>query len=523
MSEPRLSKVTITLFWLALLGAWVVLLVTKRWGLGLLPESMVYVQAAKHFVSGQGLSVFSSAGTLQPMTAYPPLFPFVLSWGWFLGLDPYTWARFLNASLFGVNIFLAGLLAFTYTRKLYSAVLAACLLLGSVHILETHLVLLSRPLLMAGTLGFFLVLAMFLKNGTRRSFYAAVILAVVAAMTHTIGLLVIISGIVSFYILTPGTRGERVRRAFLFADFALLPSALWFGWKLINEAPSVWRIFHFHWPSLKQIYGSINTVSIWLLPKPMPDLLRWAALGLVIGVILALVRKLKLDRKSFPASSALALVLFLGIFLLVLLIKAFIVVDTGAISQFGLTVVWAILLILLAISWSGLLQQRNLPGRVRQVIVACLVLFVALTLARAVRSGAVFYKRGGGYSSTVWGKSEVVRNIRALDDVPVYTNDQAAFYYLAGRSSVQLPDSDQETLRFPSRAKVSDDFYRARGLAVIFYPSKENLQALDRIRLDTPLKRFMGDCLAAIYGVTRGNLKQGTCEQGNSEKPCGLR
>jgi hypothetical protein len=523
MSEPRLSKVTITLFWLALLGAWIVLLVTKRWGLGLLPESMVYVQAAKHFVSGQGLSVFSSAGTLQPMTAYPPLFPFVLSWGWFLGLDPYTWARFLNAGLFGANIFLAGFLAFTYTRKLHSAVLASCLLLGSVHILETHLMLLSRPVLMAGSLGFFLALALFLKSGTRRSFYAAVILAVVAAMTHTIGLLVIISGVVSFYILTPGTRGERLRRAFLFAGFALLPSAVWFGWKWVNEAPSVGRIFQLHWPSLEQVYGSINTVSIWLMPQPMPDPLRWAVLGLVIGVILALVRRLKLDRRSFPASSALAMVWFLGIFLVVLVIKAFTAVNVDAISHFGLTVVWAVLLVLLAISWSGLLQQKSLPGRVRLVIVAGLVLFVALTLVRAVRSGARFYKRGAGYSSKAWGGSEVVKNIRALDDVPVYTNDQAAFYYLTGRSSVQLPLSDQETLRFPSKVRVSDDFYRARGLAVIFHPFQENLQALDRIRLDVPLKRFMGDCLAVIYGVTRGNLKQGVCEQGNGEKPCGLR
>ena len=502
MNEPRLSKVTITLFWLSLLGAWMVLLVTKHWGLGLMPESIVYVQAAKNFVSGQGLSVFSGTGAFLPLTHFPPLFPFVLSWGWFLGMDAFTWARFLNAALFGVSIFLAGMLAFTYSRKLSSAVLAA-VLLGSVHIFETQVMLLSEPLLLAEALGFFLAFALFLNSKTRGAFYVAASFAAASGLTHAIGIILILSGGAAFQVLSSGEKGERSRRAFFFTVLALFPATLWFVCKQIYGAPAAAGAYRLHWPPLENVYVSINTVSSWLLPVRVPDGVRWAVLGLVIGVALALVRRNRSVARQRSSQAMLAPVWFLGTFLLASVIKGLSVVGTEALSHRGLVLVYVILFILLATNWYGLWRLESLSVIVRRVMFAGLIVFLGLTVLRSAQFGAAFYKHGVGYTSKAWAESLVVKNIRALDNVPVYTNDPEAFYYLTGRPAVMIPGSDQRSAYFPAAEKVSDDFNNSRAIAVIFLPSEDKRKFLAQAISVVQLTRFMGDNVADIYGVKR--------------------
>jgi MFS family permease len=462
---------------------------------------MVYVQAAKNFVSGQGLSVFSGTEAVRPLTQFPPLFPFVLSWGWFLGMDAFTWARFLNAALFGVNIFLAGMLAFTYSRKLSSAVLASVFLLISVHIFETHAMLLSTPLFLAEALGFFLAFSLFLKNKTRGSFYATLLLAAAAGLTHVIGFVLILSGTLAFLMLSSGELRERARRALFFAVCTLFPVILWQGWKQIFPAPSVAGYYQLHWPSWGSVHSAVNTVSSWLLPATVPDGVRWVVLGLAIGVVLALARRKENTTKPPSSQVGMALLLFLGISLVAVVVKGFLVRGGSALGHRDLVLVYAVLFVWLATNWHVLWDQVNLSAGVRRVILAGLIVFVGLTVFRSVHFGTVFYKSGAGYNSKAWVESQVVRNLRALDDVPVYTNDPMAVYYLTGRPAVMLPRCCQQLDNFPAVEKIADDFSRLRAVAVIFLPACDKGTALAQAIPAVQLTRFMGDNVADIYGV----------------------
>lgn len=501
MEEPRLSKVTITLFWLSLLGAWMVLLVTKHWGLGLGPESIVYVQAAKNFITGQGLSVFSGTGKALPLTQFPPLFPFLLSWGWFLGMDVYTWARFLHAALFGVNIFLAGMLAFTYSRKLSSAVLASVFLLFSVHIFEAHVMLLPTSLFLAEALGFLLALALFLKSNTRGSFYAALLLAVAAGLTHVMGVVLILSGTMALLLLSSRELGERVRRTSFFAVCTLFPVILWHVWKQIFPAPEGAGYYQLHWPSWGSLHSAINTVSCWLLPPTAPEGVRWVVLGLAIGVVFALARRKEATTTPQSSQVGLALLLFLGTSLAAVVVKGFLVRGGSSLGHCDLVLVYSVLFVLLATNWHVLWDQGNLSAGVRRVIIAGLIVFVGLTVFRSAHFGTGFYNSGAGYNSKAWVDSQVVRNLRALDDVPVYTNDPLAVYYLTGRPAVMLPRCCQQLNNFPAGEKIAGDFSRLRAVAVIFLPACDNGTALAQAIPAVQLERYMGDSVADIYGV----------------------
>jgi hypothetical protein len=498
----------VTLFWLALLGAWMVLFVTKRWGLELDPGSVFFVQAAKHLVSGQGLSLFSSSGTLQPMTGQLPLFPFVLSWGWFLGLDPFTWARFLNAGLFGASIFLAGMLAFACVRRMSSAVIAAILLLSSVHVFQAHLELSSEALFLAGALGCFLALSFFQRSGTRRSFYAAALLAAAAGVVRESGLLLIASGAAALFVLSPGGREARFRRAFFFTALAFIPLWLSLLWRMANGAQAFSLAQGFHWPGLAQVYGFINALSSRLLPGAAPDAVRWAVLGLVCGVLLVMVRRIKIDLGSWQARAMFAPACFIGLFLAAAFIRMFAAAGVGRCSSLA---VWAVLLVLLASGWPALWRQEWLHRRFKQAIVVCLVAFVALNMVRSVQLGRLFSRQGAGYGAKAWVTSQVVKNIRALDEVPVYTNDPLAFYYLTGRPAaifaVGCGCGDGgicgDKGPFPLVAQMIDDLQQRRALVVIFAGSKKGKDLLARISRDAPLERFMGDGVADIYGLKR--------------------
>src|SRR5512142_1231500 len=100
--SPRLISF-VFLGLLAAIGVALVLRATPE-GLGLSDDSIAYVAGARSMLAGQGYreAWLESNG---PVTHFPPAFSSVLAFiGWF-GLDPLRGARFLNASLFGLNIF----------------------------------------------------------------------------------------------------------------------------------------------------------------------------------------------------------------------------------------------------------------------------------------------------------------------------------------------------------------------------------------------------------------------------------
>src|SRR5512142_3559265 len=92
---------------LAVIGIAMVLQATPE-GLGLSDDSIGYIAGARSMLAGNGYREAWLASD-QPVTHFPPAFPAVLAFLGLFGLDPLRGARFLNASLFGLNIFVMGI------------------------------------------------------------------------------------------------------------------------------------------------------------------------------------------------------------------------------------------------------------------------------------------------------------------------------------------------------------------------------------------------------------------------------
>ena len=95
---------------IAIIGFISILLATS-WGAGVTPDATFYLQGAQNIADGLGyVWIDFCSGACKAITHWPPLFPFILSLGTHLDLEPLAGARWLNASLFAANILLTGLI-----------------------------------------------------------------------------------------------------------------------------------------------------------------------------------------------------------------------------------------------------------------------------------------------------------------------------------------------------------------------------------------------------------------------------
>src|SRR5947199_2924884 len=111
MSNQSLKAVVVIVF-LGVAGALIILLMTPH-GVGITPDSTVYLDAAASLSRGAGLNVWSNAGELTPLTHYPPLYSSLLALLGKAGATLEVSARLLNAILFAITILLVGLIATT--------------------------------------------------------------------------------------------------------------------------------------------------------------------------------------------------------------------------------------------------------------------------------------------------------------------------------------------------------------------------------------------------------------------------
>ena len=87
----------------ALLGGGV-LLHSSRWGLGLSPDSVVYIGAARSLLAGHGFTLPAESALFSPITHYPPLYSSLLAVTGSVAADPLNGAIWLNVAAFSVNI-----------------------------------------------------------------------------------------------------------------------------------------------------------------------------------------------------------------------------------------------------------------------------------------------------------------------------------------------------------------------------------------------------------------------------------
>ncbi len=83
---------------IASLGA-ITILVATRWGIGLSPDSIIYIAGARSFLSGSGFRIPSFQGVFEPVKHHAPFYSMFMALVGLLGVEVALTVRWFNAFL----------------------------------------------------------------------------------------------------------------------------------------------------------------------------------------------------------------------------------------------------------------------------------------------------------------------------------------------------------------------------------------------------------------------------------------
>ncbi|HID53936.1 MAG TPA: hypothetical protein EYP41_18100 [Anaerolineae bacterium] len=445
----RRRKVVITaVFILAFTGMGSLLLATRQ-GIGISPDSVVYIGAARNLADGAGLTVpFGGApGAANPMVSRAPFYAILIAGSGLAGIDPLAGARWINAFLFGANILLAGFLSFYLTRgAVWTAVFAAFLLMTSLTMLTIHAYAWSEAVFILLGFGGLFLLSRYLADGRFLWLLLAAVCIGLANFTRYAGLpFIAVSGLgILLFAKRPWLR--RLAHTAVFGILAALPLGLWFYRNTRVAGSAASRDLVFHPIGRRHIIQAVDTLAGWLLIPPVfPGVIKIGAIALLAGLVLLiawLARKQKQNNnvKDGPWYLSRLLALFILVYPAFLAVSISFLDANTPLDERILAPVFVAGIWLVVYNVQILLNASHGRRLIAIGVTAVALLFGVLYLLNAASWVRVSQGQGLGFSNRVWQDTEIEQAINQLPaDAVIYSNAPGIVYILTERPSTPLP------------------------------------------------------------------------------------
>jgi len=174
-------------------GFLIIFLFTRHGGIGIEPDSVVYITTAENFRNSGKLIDFTGS----PLVIFPSFYPLFLSCIILLtGLNPLAFAPYLNAILFALIIYLSGYImeSFSLRSKWYKRAVLICIVFSPA-LLEVYSMVWSETVFILLLLLFLIAIKKYFQSYSNKALIIAAILASIASVTRYAGISVILAGI----------------------------------------------------------------------------------------------------------------------------------------------------------------------------------------------------------------------------------------------------------------------------------------------------------------------------------------
>ncbi|MHC1732032.1 MAG: ArnT family glycosyltransferase [Bacteroidales bacterium] len=414
---------------ISILGTCILLLISLNFGAGVSVDSVGYISGAKSLVDGK---MFSNYGT------QPPLFPAIIAIvGVLFKIDPFEAARYLNSVIFGLNIFLSGVLLRRYTKIGTGPILLQLVFfMVSYPLYYVSLMVWTETLFICLTLVNLLLFSYVLEHENFISFLLLSISIAFTILTRYIGIIFI--PIVIIYILIKYFKN--INKMFLylsgFLTLSCFPAGIW----IIRNYYMTHTILGVRVSSASAFYNNIHlsylTIVNWFAPKGIDNFfinLIIAILG--FEILWAFITGLKKQKT--------VTIKFIPILTYVIIYVAFMIYSstTTAIDSIGdrfLSPIYVPITFLIFFLFAFFVQnQKN--NLVNKVCSTFLLFIFFASFVQTVNSSMIFaenfYKSGKGYSSLSWRTSETIEFVNQNKNLflkkRIYSDDPWALIYLA--------------------------------------------------------------------------------------------
>lgn len=449
-----------------------------RWalarGIGLNPDSADYIDCAINLSRGQGYQtalhryyrpipvedyvrqITSEAGLKRrPETYFPPLYSTLLACLVKTGLGAETAAAGMAYILFALNIFTVGFLVFRFSRgNAPFAVGAAFFMLASESILRVHTSVMTEPLFIFLCLSGLAILSMYLDRGRLGFLLGGAAVCGLAFLTRYTGSALIGTGFIGLCFFPRKKFLMRLPSALIFLALGLLPMAIFFPRNslTIERAPLPPAVFSIAKASdLPEIR---STLSSWALPgsgrielfSGQNALLSLAMAVALLVIMTGMIISARRDRKSPPAGgrqsgTPLFFALFIPVYLAVFLFADIFAHGLLVLDMRLLSPLFAPLLVTTAFVLGRWLAPQSNSG-IRRIAAVVLAAYALVYAGCGIYWMSVCHRNGRGYNNRFYQASDVVEamnTVRALDAIPIFTNDFGAIYFETDRYAYQYP------------------------------------------------------------------------------------
>ena len=220
--KSRLSSLSINLDSLvaAATGFIIIQIFSKHSGIGVSPDSVTYISAARHLLHGDGFRAFDNL----PVVDFPAGYPFFIATiSFFTRMDVLQYGAILNGMLFGFLIYLCGstMNGFYHTSKLYKRIMLACIVLSPA-LLEVYSMLWSETIFLLLLLLFTIAIKKYLERPGMKWLIISAVLVSLACVTRYAA--IVLAGIGLFLIFFEGklSWGKRIQHCICFGMISIL-------------------------------------------------------------------------------------------------------------------------------------------------------------------------------------------------------------------------------------------------------------------------------------------------------------
>ena len=418
-------------------------------GIGVSPDSVVYIASARSLVAGDGLSVPNGIDEPSPMTHFGPLYPGLLALFGFLGLDGVITAKFLSALFLATLLFIvAGLVYYATPKGSIAFLLAPLLILASEDMLEIHRYAFSEPLFLVLTsLGLF-AFTRYLQVKAKEPLIGALGLFGLAALTRYAGLAAVPTLFLGLLLFRKTKPLKRLLSAITLSLLAAFPLAVWFLRNWIRNGNPTNRGFADHPISGERIRLGLETVSNWMLPGRITgtprDVLTVIVLAVVFLIILHIVYAArKKMRRGVNEARDLILPAVMGLYILSYIAILFVTISfidaQVSLTPRPLSPVYLLGVIMLLSVLPSSFKRSTLiiPG----ITVAGILFILTFNSVHAVKfvskshAGSLMMYAGEG-----WQEAAIIQQVRRLPEgIPIYSNGDDAMYFAAAKPAARFP------------------------------------------------------------------------------------
>ncbi len=203
----------------ALLGFTLIQIFSKHSGIGISPDSVTYLSAARHMTEGKGFLSFDNL----PVVDFPFIYPFFLTViSFFTRLDPLVFGSWINGILFGLLLYLSGGIMnnFYKTNSWYKRILLCCILLSPA-MQEVYSYLWSETIFLLLILLFIVSISGYIRQTKRKWLILSAGICALACMTRYAGVFLLVTGFYIIFFNQGIAWRKRIYHCFLFGVFSI--------------------------------------------------------------------------------------------------------------------------------------------------------------------------------------------------------------------------------------------------------------------------------------------------------------